>query len=830
MIIRILPMQSAQKSSIKRAVKYITDSKDKAERIGSTFFLNMDVPTTEDAMELMALTQSRNAGATGDRTLHLAISFHKEDPLDESVLKTVAQRVLDGLGYGKHQCVAALHLDTDHPHLHLVVNKINPQTYKMVEHWQAFKKVGNVADRLENEFRFTKDPHSSKQTVSAGIAQTMEAQSGEQSLTGFIRNAVMPELSTAENWSEAFETLRAHGLTLKKRANGFIFEDEAGLQVKASTIARSFSKKNLEKRWGPLPEDSSSNPENDIKTDLPSSGKTAGHDRKDGFSTAEKFSTAENRSQQRQASQDVRNGNSRARYVQKPILKDASQEVYAEYLKDRLARDEAQKKRLDALREEAELKRSAISVGLKSKRLLIRSLIKDPLARSVLQGMASLAAKEERQQLKLEQHKARRLIYAETRKTTWVGYLQRKAAEGDEKCILLLRARVTKASAFEISGNALMGTQGSSAAEILKSVLPFDSVTKQGTFIYSNGFESVRDDGRSLQITDEFNPETIEKTLAAARERWGRNLKIQGSMEFKAHAILAAVRAGLDVTFADPVMESRRQALMEQKNGRRNAIAGRIGCYVGSLSRSWGGGNERGLPICWKSPAERRIRQLFYEELGRNVRRHSGISAAQSGLGEPAARASAGGSSGAPLQALPGGKLDPQQGNGQLERDLHVRRTRRNAWAGHLRSGFAVSFDDARRLQRLPFGCGSGREYPLMTSTYGLSDPKEKSCRFYVESRNAKRGEGMHVPEHYRCWPQGGRMEFAGIRHVGRETLLLLREPGEDRIGVCPLSETQLKEEELYKLRLDTMVEPSSGAIFEEPRKREENRKRSFSR
>lgn len=823
MIIRIMPMKSAAKSSVERAVRYVTDSQNKSERIGATFFCNLDAQTADDAVHLMKWTQAQNKNAKGDRTLHLAISFHKEDRLNQEILREVAQKVLDALGYSGHQCVAALHLDTDHPHLHLVVNKIHPETHKMVEHWRAFDKAAKVAEELEAKFGFTADAHSSKQNTSAAQAQTMEAQSGEQSLVGFIRKEVIPEFSTAENWGEAFETLEAHGLKLVRRRHGLVFEDETGLQVKASTIHRTFSKKSLEKRWGPFPDARESEATAEAEVQSTSSRETA------TVSAAENISTAEKKARPQKSSGRKQSGKAREHYIQRPLLKDASQEVYAEYLKDREAREDAQQARIKSLREEADLKREAITLGSKSKRLLIRSLFKDPMTRRVLQSIVTLTAKEERQELKESLHKAKRLIYAETRKTTWVGYLQRKAAEGDERCILLLRARITKTTAV-VGGNALMAEDGISAAEKLKNVLPFDSVTKQGTLIYSNGFECVRDEGRALRVSDEFTPETLARTLAAARERWGRSLRIQGSTEFKAHANLAAVKAGLDVTFTDPVMESRRQALMELKNGRRNRIAAGIGCGVGSLYRGWGGGEERGLPICWQSPAAKRIRQLFYEELSRNVRRHSGLAAAQSRFGESYSRTASGSSEGASLQALSGGKLDPQQGNGQLERHLHMRRSGRHAWAGHLRSGIAVAFDDARRLQRLPFGGGGSGEYPVMTSTYGLTDSKEKSCTFYVESRNARREKGVSVPEHYRCWPQGGRIEFAGIRHVGRETLLLLREPGEDRIGVCPLSETQLREEELHKLRLGTMVEPSSGTIFDEPRGREKAGRRSFSR
>ena len=38
---------------------------------------------------------------------------------------------LEQLGLEKHQVVAALHQDTDNIHLHIAINKVSPESYKV---------------------------------------------------------------------------------------------------------------------------------------------------------------------------------------------------------------------------------------------------------------------------------------------------------------------------------------------------------------------------------------------------------------------------------------------------------------------------------------------------------------------------------------------------------------------------------------------------------------------------------------------------------------------------------------------------------------------------
>ncbi|WP_313303517.1 LPD7 domain-containing protein, partial [Diaphorobacter sp.] len=71
---------------------------------------------------------------------------------------------------------------------------------------------------------------------------------------------------------------------------------------------------------------------------------------------------------------------------------------------------------------------------------------------------------------------------------------------------------------------------------------------------------AVRDDGERLAVSSQADRAGMAAALRLAMERYGEHITVSGSVEFKAAVIRAAVDAQLPITFADPTLESRRQA------------------------------------------------------------------------------------------------------------------------------------------------------------------------------------------------------------------------------------------------------------------------------
>lgn len=73
----------------------------------------------------------------------------------------------------------------------------------------------------------------------------------------------------------------------------------------------------------------------------------------------------------------------------------------------------------------------------------------------------------------------------------------------------------------------------------------------------------MRDDGDRLQVSTGAARAGLLEALRLAAERYGDRITVNGTVEFKAQAIRAAVDGKLAITFADPALEKRRQALLQ---------------------------------------------------------------------------------------------------------------------------------------------------------------------------------------------------------------------------------------------------------------------------
>jgi len=140
-----------------------------------------------------------------------------------------------------------------------------------------------------------------------------------------------------------------------------------------------------------------------------------------------------------------------------------------------------------------------------------------------------------------------RAIYQQYRFCSWADWLKQQAVAGNSEALQALRAVC-------------------------------DNITKKGTIIYRVGTSAVRDDGHRLQLSKAATGQAIQAALRFAMQRYGNRLTVNGTLEFKAKIIRAAVDSGLPVTFADPLLERKRQELLKGKepSGQHRGGTGRV--------------------------------------------------------------------------------------------------------------------------------------------------------------------------------------------------------------------------------------------------------------
>ncbi|CZP18830.1 TraI/MobA(P) family conjugative relaxase [Legionella pneumophila] len=511
MIIRHIPMKSARLSSFTSLVRYIVDEQNKQERVGKVRISNCDSIDTTWAIQEVSATQARNQRAKGDKTYHLLISFAPGENPPEDILKSIEERVVSSIGFKEHQRISAIHHDTDNLHIHVAVNKIHPKSFNMTEPYRAYRAFSEVASTLEVEYGLVLTNHQTRKSRSENLADDMEQHSGIESLINWMKRHCWESLESAESWDEFHKILTVHDLEIRVKANGFVFCNKDGLTVKASSVSRGFSKKNLEYQLGAF-------------IPSPYSAHIAG--------------------------QNI--------YRYEPLNKQVlGKEIYERYLHEKAhgktllseklkSLREAKTRLIDKAKKRGRMKRAALKL-LKASRTQKKYLYKQ-ISKTLLNDI---------EKIRQNYAKERNSLIDLHKKNTWADWLRYKAQQGDKDALTAMRYRNRKNKTnYTLSGQS----SDISTADIGQ----IDSITKEGTEIYKAGKAVIRNDGKEIKVSKGCSIVALKKAIEMAQQRYGNCIQVNGSPLFKKIIIQLTIQNKIPITFADPEMESQRQKITSQ--------------------------------------------------------------------------------------------------------------------------------------------------------------------------------------------------------------------------------------------------------------------------
>lgn len=85
---------------------------------------------------------------------HFSIDWHKDERPTEEMSKKAAEAVLRRLGLTDHQSIVFSHQDAAHPHIHLVVNRVHPESGKAWAHWKSKERLECAVRETAHELGF----------------------------------------------------------------------------------------------------------------------------------------------------------------------------------------------------------------------------------------------------------------------------------------------------------------------------------------------------------------------------------------------------------------------------------------------------------------------------------------------------------------------------------------------------------------------------------------------------------------------------------------------------------------------------------------------------
>ena len=191
-----------------------------------------------------------------------------EQPTPEQV-EDLLDVFLDQLGLEAHQVIAALHQDTDNIHLHIAVNKVHPETYRVVKPangWDIEAAHRTVA-LIEHRQGWHREPNGRYTVLEDGTvarvgamdsapavparAGDVENRTGQKSAARIAIEEAGELIRAVSSWDELHKCLAVRGMRYVKAGGGAqIYVGEQ--PIKASTAGHWCSLGKLTKRLGPF--------------------------------------------------------------------------------------------------------------------------------------------------------------------------------------------------------------------------------------------------------------------------------------------------------------------------------------------------------------------------------------------------------------------------------------------------------------------------------------------------------------------------------------------------------------------------------------------------
>src|SRR5260370_40201299 len=110
------------------------------DRVAWIAVRNLPSEDPELAAAFMRATAARNV-LSRKPLYHLIVGFAPTDGVDRAAMERVADAVLERLGLAEHQAFFVAHRDRRHPHVHVIVNLVHPETGKVQPTWNDWQRA-----------------------------------------------------------------------------------------------------------------------------------------------------------------------------------------------------------------------------------------------------------------------------------------------------------------------------------------------------------------------------------------------------------------------------------------------------------------------------------------------------------------------------------------------------------------------------------------------------------------------------------------------------------------------------------------------------------------
>ena len=510
-----------------------------------------------------------------DPVYHALLSWRPGERPSDAQMFEAGQAAMKSLGMEGHQYVFAVHRDTGNDHLHMLINRVNPETYKAVYPTRDFYKLDRVCREVELAQGWAHDKgqysvierdgqkaivrtneQTRMQEKRPTKARDMEEVGGQESLFSYARGEPRAAIAALlkdqrASWQDLHGELAKHGLELREKGQGLAIYDKAHPErtpIKASDMHEGLGKGKLVKRLGEYQP-----PIRAIQIEQParSYDKHREPTRDPGRRDHAREERAQARLRLRQQYDEWLSGQTKARQQSRAAERVGDRASFAD-----------------------------LAAHHKARREQIRRTDMPAPMRKALYSVAAMEALQAREQLRAELDAKRKAERAD-RPQGFREWTAERAQEGDQAAISQLRGwayadrrRAKELEKAEQENAKKDGIAAEASTERREPLSPrrlamldqlgYQVDRRTGDVHYQAKERHVfTDSGRRITFSaaGATDREALAAGLALARQKFGQTLTLTGSEQFKDEAIRVMVEKRMDVRLADPALEARRKAL-----------------------------------------------------------------------------------------------------------------------------------------------------------------------------------------------------------------------------------------------------------------------------
>jgi hypothetical protein len=591
MIAKVQPSKRKSGSSFKRLLNYLT--KEINPETGETLLrgdvvMSHNLVGIDTAAAEMKGVESLNPRCN-DAVFHYELTWPPGERPSRAEWVDSALYTLNQLGFKEHQYVLVAHDDKKHFHIHAMVNKVHPESYRAHTPIYSWLTLDGAVRHLEAKYGWShtagpmrwdedrkmavrvskaeRNASWSAQQQPTGAAAKYEHYHDEESLQSYIRREVAPHVRTLltrqnASWDALHTLLAKYHLRMEKgEAGGYtVLAIDHTIRVKASDVFRhnfagKENRKATEQLLGSWREPSTLLP--------PTAANT-------GRTSVRNQALRDERREQR-----LRERNA----------------LMAEYNKYR----NQQRGVCKGITAKGREDRQQAIARLKQRKTEVRALAQPWPAKKILLSEAVAASVIESQALKMSTQRTRQAQFPKNLRT-WVAA---RAAEGDARAAAQLRGwryadqRNQRRLDARLEANAMhIGPapdhDGSTdwadlAQQRLANQQKEQSLANQiaatriwridretGDVSYAlNGQVSVIDRGRIVTVLNQ-DKAAVLFGLEMAVQKYGPRIACDGSVEWKRMVTKVAAQQGISVQFTDPEMQHALRLLQRLANPRQH--------------------------------------------------------------------------------------------------------------------------------------------------------------------------------------------------------------------------------------------------------------------